>query len=132
MSDYVAATLAILGGAGMAVAFSLLARYFGEHRPTKAKQIAYEAGSDPVGNPRARMPVRFYPVAILFLVFDIEVAFLYPWALSYGLLSCGGPLERGVCTAGPSGFGLATLLVFVGVLVVALAYVWRKRAIGWD
>jgi NADH-quinone oxidoreductase subunit A len=132
MSDYVAAALAIIGGLGMAVAFSLLARYFGESRPTRAKQIPYEAGSDPVGNPRARMPVRFYPVAILFLVFDIEVAFLYPWALNYGPLSCAGPLDHGVCRAGVSGFGVACLLAFVALLVVALAYVWRKRAIGWE
>ncbi len=132
MSDYVAALLAILGGLGLAGAFSVLARLFGESRPTKAKQITYEAGSEPVGNPRARMPVRFYPVAILFLVFDIEVAFLYPWALNYGALSCRAPLVDGVCRAGLSGFGLACLLAFVGVLVVALAYVWRKRAIGWE
>ena len=130
--DYIAAALAILTGVGMAVAFSALARFVGERRVTRAKQIPYEAGSDPVGSPRVRMPVRFYPVAILFLVFDIEVAFLYPWAVNYAYLSCAGPLVKDTCTAGVSWLGLGALVLFMAVLLVALAYVWRKRAIGWD
>jgi len=72
-------------------------------------------------------------VAILFLVFDIETAFLYPWALKYRELSCTGPLGTdGLCGAGISFFGLAEILVFMAVLIVGLAYVWRKRAIGWE
>jgi NADH-quinone oxidoreductase subunit A len=78
------------------------------------------------------MPVRFYPVAILFLVFDIEVAFLYPWAVNFASLSCAGQLVKGTCTAGVSWLGLGALMLFMVVLLVALAYVWRKRAIGWD
>ena len=131
-SDYIAAALAILTGVGMAVVFSALARFVGERRVTRAKQITYEAGSDPVGSPRVRMPVRFYPVAILFLVFDIEVAFLYPWAVNFASLSCAGPLVKGTCQAGVSWLGLGALGLFMAVLLVALAYVWRKRAIGWD
>jgi NADH-quinone oxidoreductase subunit A len=131
-SDYTAAALAILAGIGLAVAFSALARFVGERRVTKAKQITYEAGSEPIGNPRARISVRFYPVAILFLAFDIEVAFLYPWAVNYSSLSCAEPLVRGACTAGVSWFGLGVLGLFMAVLLVALAYVWRKGAIGWD
>jgi NADH-quinone oxidoreductase subunit A len=131
-SDYTAAALAILAGVGMAVAFSALARFVGERRVTQAKQITYEAGSEPLGSPRVRMPVRFYPVAILFLVFDIEVAFLYPWAVNFASLSCAGPLVKGTCTSGVSWLGLGALAVFMAVLLVALAYVWRKRAIGWD
>ena len=85
-----------------------------------------------MGSPRVRLPVRFYPVAILFLVFDIEVAFLYPWAINYASLSCAQPLVNGTCTAGVLWLGLAALVVFMAVLLVALAYAWRKRAIGWD
>ncbi|MGD0089445.1 MAG: NADH-quinone oxidoreductase subunit A [Planctomycetota bacterium] len=107
-------------------------RFVGERRVTRAKQIAYEAGSDPVGSPWVRMPVRFYPVAILFLVFDIEVAFLYPWAINYASLSCAEPLVKGTCQAGVSWLGVGTVGFFMAVLLVALAYVWRKRAIGWD
>jgi len=76
--------------------------------------------------------VKFYQVAIVFLVFDIETAFLYPWALRYRELSCSGVLEAGACTGGVSLFGLGEILVFMGILVVALAYVWRKRAVGWE
>ncbi len=131
-SDYIAATLAILAGVGMALLLTMVAQHVGPHRPTKAKQIPYEAGSDVIGSPRARFSVKFYQVAIMFLVFDIEAAFLYPWAVNYRKLSCLGPLQDGVCTAGVSFFGLGGVMVFMAVLVVALAYVWRKRAIGWE
>ncbi len=131
-SDYIPAALAIFAGVGMALLLTLAAKYLGPSRPTRAKQIPYEAGSDVIGSPRARFPVKFYQVAILFLVFDIEAAFLYPWAVSYRALSCAGPLEGGACTAGASLFGFGGVVVFMGVLVVALAYVWRKRAVGWE
>jgi NADH:ubiquinone oxidoreductase subunit 3 (subunit A) len=65
-------------------------------------------------------------------VFDIETAFLYPWALRYRSLSCAGALENGVCNAGISFFGISEILVFMSILIVALAYVWRKRAVGWE
>lgn len=131
-SDYIPAALAIGAGAFMAVLLTVASKYLGPHRPTRAKQIAYEAGSEPIGSPRARFSVKFYQVAILFLVFDIEAAFLYPWAVNYRALSCAGPLEGGVCTAGVSFFGLGSVLAFMSILVVALAYVWRKRAVGWE
>jgi NADH-quinone oxidoreductase subunit A len=131
-SDYVPAAIAILAGVGMALLLTLAAKYLGPSRPTRAKQISYEAGSEPIGSPRARFSVKFYQVAILFLVFDIESAFLYPWAVNYRQLSCLGPLEGGGCRAGLSFFGLGGVVVFMGILVVALAYVWRKRAVGWE
>jgi NADH-quinone oxidoreductase subunit A len=131
-SDYLAAALAILLGVGMALLLTAASKYLGVSRPTKAKSIAYEAGSDPIGSPRARFSVKFYQVAILFLVFDIEAAFLYPWAVNYRALSCLGPLENGVCNAGVSFFGLGSVVAFMAILVVALAYVWRKRAVGWE
>ncbi len=135
-SDYLAATIAIIAGVGMALLLTLAAKYLGPSRPTKAKAIPYEAGSDVIGSPRARFSVKFYQVAILFLVFDIEAAFLYPWAVNYRALSCKGPLSitatGSVCHAGVSFFGLGGVLVFMSLLVVALAYVWRKRAVGWE
>ena len=131
-SDYVPAAIAIGAGVGMALLLTAAAKYLGPSRPTRAKQISYEAGSEPVGSPRARFSVKFYQVAILFLVFDIEAAFLYPWAVNYRALSCTTPLENGVCTGDVSFFGFGGVLVFMGILVVALAYVWRKRAVGWE
>jgi NADH-quinone oxidoreductase subunit A len=131
-ADYVPAALAILGGVGFALLLTAAAKFLGPSRPSKAKDYPYECGSDVIGSPRARFEVKFYQVAIVFLVFDIETAFLYPWALRYRELSCAGVLEAGVCSAGVSFFGLGEILVFMGILVVALAYVWRKRAVGWE
>ena len=126
----------ILVGVGFALLLTAAAKYLGPHRPNKAKDYPYECGSDVIGSPRTRFEIKFYQVAILFLVFDIEVAFLYPWALRYHALSCQGPLEgplgAQICTAGVSFFGIGEILVFMAILIVALAYVWRKRAIGWE
>jgi NADH-quinone oxidoreductase subunit A len=130
-TDYVAVTLVILVGIGAALQFVALAKFFGESRPSAAKNITYEAGSDPVGSPRGRFPIRFYPLAIVFVVFDIEAAFLFPWAVTYREISCAGALHAGVCTAGVSFVGIGAALGFVAVLLVALAYAWRKGVIGW-
>jgi NADH-quinone oxidoreductase subunit A len=131
-SDYIPALLAILAGAGFAVALSTIAQTLPYKRPSKAKDYPYECGSEVIGSPRTRFEIKFYQVAILFLVFDIETAFLYPWALRYRELSCTGPLDGTSCTAGISFFGIGEILVFMGILIVALAYVWRKRAVGWE
>jgi NADH-quinone oxidoreductase subunit A len=131
-SDYIPAAIAILAGVGMALLLTAAAVGLGTKRITRAKQIPYEAGSDVIGSPRARLSVKFYQVAILFLVFDIEAAFLYPWAVNYRALSCTGPLANGLCTAGISFLGLGSVVTFMAVLVVGLAYVWRKRAVGWE
>jgi NADH-quinone oxidoreductase subunit A len=133
-SDYVPAALTILISVGFALLLTAAAKYLGPGRPSAAKDYPYECGSDVIGSPRTRFEVKFYQVAILFLVFDIETAFLYPWALRYRELSCMGALTvpDGVCTAGVSFFGLSEILVFMSILIVALAYVWRKRAVGWE
>jgi NADH-quinone oxidoreductase subunit A len=131
-SDYIPALLAILAGGGFALALSIVAQKVPWRRPSKAKDYPYECGSEVIGSPRTRFEIKFYQVAILFLVFDIETAFLYPWALRYRELSCAGALEAGVCSSGVSFFGIGEILVFMGILIVALAYVWRKRAVGWE
>ncbi len=109
--------------------FTALAVLIGPKASNPEKLKPFECGSEPIGSPRGRYSVRFYQVAILFLVFDIEAAFMYPWAVLYNNLSH---------TIGPAGlpmisvFGFAEMLLFVAILVVALAYVWRKKAIGWE
>ena len=131
-SDYIAVALVILVGIGVALQFAALAKFLGERRPSAAKNIPYEAGSEPVGDPRGRFPVRFYPLAILFVVFDVEAAFLYPWAVNFRELSCAGSVRAGVCTAGMSWLGIGAALAFMAVLLVALVYAWRKGVIGWE
>jgi NADH-quinone oxidoreductase subunit A len=97
--------------------------------PEKLKP--FECGSEPIGTPRGRYSVRFYQVAILFLVFDIEAAFMYPWAILYRQLSHAPHAQAsGIWVV--SVFGFVEMLLFVAILAVALAYVWRKKAIGWE
>jgi NADH-quinone oxidoreductase subunit A len=120
------AGLAILFGVGFCGLFTALAVLVGPRATNAEKLKPFECGSEPIGTPRGRYSVKFYQVAILFLVFDIEAAFMYPWAILYKQLSTG-PLGVGV-----SVFGFVEMLLFVAILVVALAYVWRKKAIGWE
>lgn len=141
-----------LGFAGLLAG---LAIWIGPSRLTATKLGPFECGMDPIGSPRARYSVKFYQVAILFLVFDIEAALMYPWAVlhrrpeaftpetcalgssSYNDVECFALSGFAVPTPdGPltqvSFFGLTEMILFVAVLGVALSYVWRKKAIGWD
>jgi NADH-quinone oxidoreductase subunit A len=118
------AGLAIVLAVGFCGLFTALAVLIGPRATNPEKLKPFECGSEPIGSPRGRYSVRFYQVAILFLVFDIEAAFMYPWAVLYKQLSHVG--------AQVTVFGFAEMLLFVAILVVALAYVWRKKAIGWE
>jgi NADH-quinone oxidoreductase subunit A len=104
--------LAALFAAGSFVASAVL----GPKRPTAAKEGPYESGIVPRRAPAARFPVRFYLVAMIFIIFDIEVVFLYPWAVMYRQLA---------------GFGLAEMAVFVGIVFVSFAYLVSNGALDW-
>lgn len=87
------------------------------HRPYPQKNSTYECGEEPVGTTRVRFNIRFYVVALIFLVFEVEVLFLFPWALvfkQYGMVA------------------FVEMLVFLGILVVGYAYVWAKGDLEWD
>jgi len=123
------AGFAIVLAVGFCGLFTALAVLIGPRATNPDKLQPFECGSEPIGSPRGRYSVRFYQVAILFLVFDIEAAFMYPWAILYDKLSRGvGALGQQIVSV----FGFAEMLLFVAILVVALAYVWRKKAIGWE
>lgn len=81
-----------------------------------AKSTAYECGNDPVGDARDRYSVRYYIVAMLFLVFDVETVFLFPWAIIYDKLAI---------------FGLIEMFLFIGILIVGYYYAWKKGALEW-
>ena len=125
LQAFTPAGLAILCTLCFCGLFTFLAVAIGPRVATPEKLKPFECGSEPIGTPRGRYSVKFYQVAILFLVFDIEAAFMYPWAQLYSKLSL-------TPTGAVSPFGFIEMLVFVAILVVALAYVWRKKAIGWD
>ena len=102
-------------------------------RPTAEKQSAYESGIPALGDARERFSVKFYMVAMLFIVFDIETVFMIPWGVYYRQLSCAVPLAAGACPAGQvSFFGLGEMLVFIAILLVGFVYVWKKGALQWD
>jgi NADH-quinone oxidoreductase subunit A len=102
-------------------------------RPTPVKQTAYESGIPALGDARERFSVKFYMVAMLFIIFDIETVFMIPWGVYYRQLSCAVPLANGVCPAGQiSFFGLGEMLVFIAILLVGFVYVWKKGALQWD
>ena len=124
LQAYMPAGLAIVFALGFCGLFTALAILIGPKSVTPEKLSPFECGSEPIGSPRGRYSVKFYQVAILFLVFDIEAAFMYPWAILFNKLSIG--------PAGKSLFGFGEMLLFVVILAVALAYTWRKKAIGWE
>ena len=125
LQAYLPAGLAILCTLLFCGLFTALAVLVGPKSVNPEKLKPFECGSEPIGTPRGRYSVKFYQVAILFLVFDIEAAFMYPWAQLYAKLS--------LTPAGTiSIFGFVEMVLFVAIVVVALAYVWRKKAIGWD
>jgi NADH-quinone oxidoreductase subunit A len=102
-------------------------------RPSPVKQAAYESGIPALGDARERFSVKFYMVAMLFIIFDIETVFMIPWGAHYRQLSCGVPLAGGACPAGQlSFFGLVEMLVFMAILLVGFIYVWKKGALQWD
>ncbi len=117
----------------MAATFIVLSAFTVKPQRTAVKQQAYESGIAPLGDARERFSVKFYLVAMLFIVFDIETVFLVPWGAWYRQLSCTVPLTVAGCPAGhASFFGLGEMLVFMAILVVGLIYVWRKGALQWD
>ena len=116
--------------AGVILAIS---RFTVKAQRTAVKLQPYESGIAPLGDARERFSVKFYLVAMLFIVFDIETVFMVPWGVYYRQLSCAAPLTATGCPAGQlSFFGLGEMLVFMAILVVGLVYVWRKGALQWD
>jgi NADH-quinone oxidoreductase subunit A len=110
----------------LAAVMLTLANVLGPRRPSLVKQQPFECGSEPVGSARERFGVKFYVVALLFIVFDIEAIFLYPWAVL--LLPSD---DNGVHYAGLGWPGFLTMGIFVLTLLAGLAYVWKKGVLDW-
>ncbi len=100
---------------GLLVLF--LGRFFGPHRPTAKKGQPYESGMIPYGPGTRRMSVKYYLVAVLFILFDVELIFFLPWAVAFKKLGL---------------YGLIEMFLFVGILMVGFIYIWKKGALEWD
>jgi len=110
--------LVFLGIAKVFVIFAITASYFlGQRKPSALKQAPYECGMPTVGSTYKRIPVKYYIIAMLFLLFDIEVVFLYPLAVVYKELKV---------------FGFLAMAVFIGILIIAYLYIWKKGALEWE
>jgi NADH-quinone oxidoreductase subunit A len=113
---YLPLALLLAVGAGLSLAMVGVTRVMGPRISTPIKRAAFESGSDPIGNARERFSVKFYMVALLFIVFDVEAVFIYPWAVL--LQQLGWP-------------AMISMLIFMATLVVGLVYVWKKGALTW-
>ena len=116
--------LMVLLALGLALSLLYIAKWAGPHQPSAIKESPYESGQDPVGTARDRYSVKFYLVAMIFIVFDVELVFLYPWAVSFREFLAAG--------AGPALISLGIIGVFVLVLVVGLLYDVKKGGLDWD
>lgn len=105
--------VALAFGLGSVVFSSLI----GQKKFTKVKMAPYECGCEPIGTARERFPIKFYLIAMLFILFDIEAVFLYPWAILYKKLGM---------------FGLVEMGLFIVILFVGYIYVWKKGALEWE
>lgn len=105
----------------LASALVLLSWIIGYRRPTRAKLSPYECGMTPIGDARERFSVKFYMVAMLFILFDVEAVFLYPWAI---ILKDLKQMKQGF-------FGIAEMFVYIGIVLVGFWYIWKKGTLDW-
>ena len=116
-SDYIPIFAFLVVALGFAAVTIGLSSIVGTKKPSRVKLMTYECGVDPIGSARRRFSVKFFIVAMLFIIFDIEAVFLYPWAVIFKDLKVFGFIEMGV---------------FIAVLLVGLIYVWKKGALEWE
>jgi len=113
--------LAILIYMAIAIVFGLFAiaasHLLGQRKPTPIKQAPYECGMPTIGSSFRRIPIKYYIIAMLFLLFDIEVVFLYPWAVVFKQFKF---------------FAFISMAIFLGILIIAYIYIWKRGALEWE
>lgn len=117
MLEYIAILFAFIFALGLAVVLLALPKVLSPKVPSKEKSKPFECGKEPFSLPGGQMPIHFYIVAMLFIVFDVELVFLFPWAVLFRKLGV---------------FGLSEMAVFLGFVVLGFVYVWKKRALEWE
>ncbi len=121
--QYLPLVLQILVALGMAAGMVTASFFLGKHKRSRTKLSAYECGMDPVGDARGRFSVKFYMVAMLFILFDVEAVFVLPWAVIYRHLPA---------ITGSRFFGFWEMLVYLSFVAVGLFYVWKKGILNWS
>lgn len=122
MGEYASLALLFVFALGLAGGIAALSHVLGPKRPNPAKLAPYECGVDQATLPRQRFSVKFFVVAIVFLLFDVEIAILYPWAA----------LFRSLVSEGLRTFAIVEGLMFIGILTVGLVYVWQSGGLEWE
>jgi NADH-quinone oxidoreductase subunit A len=117
MLEYVAIALMVVLSTVVALIAIGLGTIFGPKKESAAKSMPYESGMNPYGEGTRRMPIRFYLIAVLFILFDIEVVFFLPWAIVFRQLGL---------------FGLIEMAIFIVILLVGYVYAWKKGALEWE
>ena len=117
MNPYIPILLLMVAAVAIATAMVVLSRFLGPQKPDPIKLAPYECGMTPIGGARVRFSVKFYLIAMLFILFDVEAIFLYPWAVVHRHLGVFGLIEMGV---------------FMAILVVGYIYIWKRGAFEWD
>ena len=117
LEQYIPIGILLIAGIIFGVVMSKLSQWLGPKNPTDQKLSTYESGMEPVRSARERVSVKYYMVAMLFIIFDIEVVFLYPWAVNFRQLGFAGFVE---------------MLVFIAILMIGYLFIWKKGALKWD
>jgi len=115
--EYLAILILLIFGVLFGVVTLYVGRFFRITLPYREKLIAYESGNDPTEAPRMRFSIKFYLIAILFVVFDVESIYLYPWAITYNHLGL---------------FALVEMFIFIFLLLVGYIYAWKKEVLQWE
>ncbi len=122
IGDYVPLLILLVVAALLAAALVGMSWILGPKKPSAAKLAPYECGVEPIGSARERFPVKFYLIAMLFIIFDIETVFLYPWAVMFTKWA-----EHSMQV-----FAFMEMIVFIAILFVGYVYVWKKGAFEWE
>jgi len=117
LKDYLSIILFLIIALGLSVAFIVINFVLSPKKPDPEKLSAYECGFEPFDDSRMEFDVRFYLVAILFIIFDLEIAFLFPWAISLGNIGI---------------LGFCSMMIFLFILTVGFIYEWKKGALDWE
>jgi NADH-quinone oxidoreductase subunit A len=122
--DYMPIAIMFLVAAGFGVSQLMVTQLIGPRKRTAVKLMPYECGKDPIGSARDRYSIKFYAVAVVFLLFDIEVLFIIPFAVAFKSLIAAGPAVFGTVA-------FVEILVFIATLIVGYIYVWKKGTFDW-
>jgi NADH-quinone oxidoreductase subunit A len=115
--NYLPILILLVISTALAAVVILISTFLGPRRPTPRKLQPYESGMTPLGPAQRRMPVKFYLVAVLFILFDVEIIFFYPWAVVFRQLGL---------------FGFIEMVIFVGIVLIGYVYAWKKGALEWE